>query len=51
MPRALLRVCGEKLRQAGGVIWDETEFIRADVSGREAVIKSQYLPTGEIKIK
>ncbi len=47
---ALLRVCGDKLRQAGGVIWDETEFIRADVSERETVITSQHLPTGKPKI-
>jgi lycopene cyclase CruA len=47
---ALLRVCGDKLRQAGGEIWDETEFIRADVSGLETVITSQYLPTGEMRI-
>jgi lycopene cyclase CruA len=47
---AFLRVCGDKLRQAGGEIWDETEFIRADISGRETVITSKYLPTGETKI-
>jgi lycopene cyclase CruA len=47
---ALLRVCGDKLRQAGGEIWDQTEFIRADVSGLETVITSQYLPTGEARI-
>jgi lycopene cyclase CruA len=46
----LLRVCGDKLRQAGGVIWDETEFVRADVSGRETVVTSQHLPTGEQKV-
>ncbi len=47
---ALLRVCGDKLRQAGGEIWDETEFIRADVSAQETVITSQHLPTGATKI-
>jgi lycopene cyclase CruA len=47
---ALLRVCGDKLRQAGGIIWDETEFIRADVSGRETVVTSKHLPTGEMKV-
>ena len=47
---ALLRVCGDKLRQAGGDIWDETEFSRADISGQETVVTSQHLPTGEIKI-
>ena len=47
---AFLRVCGDKLRQAGGEIWDETEFSRADISERETVVTSQHLPTGEIKI-
>ncbi len=47
---ALLRVCGDKLREAGGEIWDETEFIRADISARETVITCQHLPTGERKI-
>jgi lycopene cyclase CruA len=47
---ALLRVCGDKLRQAGGEIWDQTEFIRADVSAQETVITSQHLPTGATKI-
>ncbi len=47
---ALLRVCGDKLRQAGGEIWDETEFSRADVSGLETVVTSQHLPTGETRI-
>jgi lycopene cyclase CruA len=47
---ALLRVCGDKLRQAGGEIWDETEFSRVDVSGLETVVTSQHLPTGETRI-
>lgn len=47
---ALLRVCGAKLRQAGGEIWDETEFKRADVSEREAVVTSQHLPTGKTRV-
>ena len=47
---ALLRVCGDKLRQAGGEIWDETEFSRADVSAEETVVTSQHLPTGEMRI-
>jgi lycopene cyclase CruA len=44
---ALLRVCGDKFRQAGGEIWDETEFIRADVSATETTISCQHLPTGK----
>ena len=47
---ALLRVCGDKLRQAGGEIWDETEFIRADISATETTITSKHLPSGEPKI-
>ncbi len=47
---ALLRVCGDKLRQAGGEIWDETEFTRADVSGQETIVTSQHLPTGKTRI-
>ena len=43
----LLRVCGEKLRAAGGEIWDETEFIRADVGEEQVVVQLQHLPTGE----
>ena len=40
-----LGVCGEKLRQAGGDIWDETEFIRADISDRNITVKLTHLPT------
>jgi lycopene cyclase CruA len=47
---ALLRLCGDKLRQAGGEIWDETEFSRADVSELETVVTSQHLPTGKTRI-
>ena len=45
----LLRVCGEKLRQAGGDIWDETEFIRADVSSSQVTVKLTHLPTQSSK--
>ncbi|NJK57195.1 MAG: flavin-dependent dehydrogenase [Pleurocapsa sp. SU_5_0] len=41
----LLRFCGDKLRQSGGEIWDETEFIRADVSATEVTVKLTHLPT------
>ncbi len=41
----LLRFCGDKLRQAGGEIWDETEFIRADISSRQVTVKLTHLPT------
>ncbi|MFB2923342.1 flavin-dependent dehydrogenase [Aerosakkonema funiforme] len=42
----LLRVCGEKLRAAGGEIWDESEFIRADISEKQVVVSVKHLPTG-----
>jgi lycopene cyclase CruA len=41
----LLRLCGEKLKSAGGEIWDETEFIRADIEPHQVVVKLQHLPT------
>lgn len=40
----LLRLCGEKLRTAGGEIWDETEFLQADVDDSQVVVKVK-LPT------
>jgi lycopene cyclase CruA len=43
----LLRQCGEKLKQAGGEIWDETEFIRADVEASQVTVQVKHLPTGE----
>ena len=45
MPKKLLRFCGDKLRQAGGDIWDETEFIRADVAATDVTVKLTHLPT------
>ena len=45
----LLRFCGDKLRQAGGDIWDETEFVRADVSETEVAVQLTHLPTQESK--
>ncbi len=41
----LLRLCGEKLKSAGGEIWDETEFIRADIEPEQVVVTLQHLPT------
>jgi lycopene cyclase CruA len=41
----LLKRCGEKLREAGGEIWDETEFIRADVGRSQVTIQAKHLPT------
>lgn len=41
----LLRMCGEKLRAAGGEIWDETEFISTNVYDTQVVVKVKNLPT------
>ncbi|MGK7915542.1 MAG: flavin-dependent dehydrogenase [Prochloraceae cyanobacterium] len=45
----LLSLCADKLRNAGGEIWDETEFIQADVSSEQVSIQLVHLPTGESK--
>ncbi|MDJ0634766.1 MAG: flavin-dependent dehydrogenase [Xenococcaceae cyanobacterium MO_188.B29] len=45
----LLALCGEKLQQAGGEIWDETEFTRADISPTEVTVELVHLPTREQK--
>ncbi|MGD2181093.1 NAD(P)/FAD-dependent oxidoreductase [Lusitaniella coriacea] len=45
----LLQLCGEKLRQAGGEIWDETEFIRADVGEERVTVQLMELTTGKAK--
>jgi lycopene cyclase CruA len=41
----LLGLAGVKLTEAGGEIWDETEFIRADVEAKKVVIQGRHLPT------
>ncbi|MBD2079960.1 flavin-dependent dehydrogenase [Leptolyngbya sp. FACHB-17] len=40
-----LKLCGDKLREAGGEIWDETEFQRADISRNQVTIYATHLPT------
>lgn len=45
----LLSACGDKLRSAGGEIWDETEFIRADISNEDVTVELVNLVTGELK--
>ncbi|MGA7932659.1 MAG: flavin-dependent dehydrogenase, partial [Kovacikia sp.] len=45
----LLRLCGEKLREAGGTIWDETEFIRAEIDAQQVAVLGKHLPTQEIR--
>ncbi|MEA5576457.1 flavin-dependent dehydrogenase [Anabaena sp. UHCC 0451] len=41
----LLQLCGEKLKAAGGDIWDETEFIQADISNTQVTITVKRLST------
>lgn len=41
----LLHLCGRKLKEAGGEIWDETEFVRADINRHQVLVQATYLPT------
>jgi len=41
----LLDLAGVKLTEAGGKIWEETEFIRADVEAEKVVVQGRHLPT------
>jgi lycopene cyclase CruA len=34
----LLQICGEKLKAAGGEIWDQTEFTQADISQSQVTV-------------
>jgi lycopene cyclase CruA len=45
----LLRLCGEKLRAWGGEIWDEMEFVRADIEPEQVVVQGLHLPTQTLK--
>jgi lycopene cyclase CruA len=45
----LLKLCGDKLRQAGGEIWDETEFKRADITDNKVTVSLVHLPSQENK--
>ncbi|MEH2178837.1 NAD(P)/FAD-dependent oxidoreductase [Nostoc sp.] len=38
-----LQMCGQKLQAAGGEIWDETEFIRADIDISQVVLQVKHL--------
>ena len=42
----LLKICGEKLRECGGEIWEETEFLRADIGPDRVTIQTRHLPSG-----
>ena len=43
----LLKFCGNKLLEAGGEIWDETEFIRADISKNQVKVQLVNLASKE----
>jgi len=45
----LLALCGEKLKTAGGEIWDETEFSEAQVSKTAVTVSCQHLPSATSK--
>ncbi|MDZ8260128.1 flavin-dependent dehydrogenase [Nostoc sp. ChiQUE01b] len=40
-----LQMCGQKLQAAGGEIWDETEFIRADIDISQVILQVKHLPS------
>ncbi|MEH2240068.1 NAD(P)/FAD-dependent oxidoreductase [Nostoc sp.] len=40
-----LQMCGQKLQAAGGEIWDETEFMRADIDISQVLLKVKHLPS------
>jgi lycopene cyclase CruA len=45
----LLQVCGDKLLAAGGEIWDETEFVRANIADNAVSLELIHLPSKESK--
>ncbi len=45
----LLQMCGEKLRRAGGEIWDDTEFVRTDIASHQVQVQATHLPTQTLK--
>lgn len=42
----LLHLCGQKLQQAGGEIWESTEFVKAAVSSQQVSVEVTHLLTG-----
>jgi lycopene cyclase CruA len=42
----LLKLCGEKLKAAGGEIWDQTEFVRATVEPQQILVEVRNLHSG-----
>ncbi len=46
----LLQLCGQKLQAAGGEIWDETEFIRADIDAEQVAVTVKNIPSQTEKV-
>ncbi|MEM9448345.1 MAG: flavin-dependent dehydrogenase [Cyanobacteria bacterium P01_E01_bin.6] len=46
----LLQMCGDRLKAAGGEIWDETEFEKAYIHSTHVEVCTKHLPSDEIKI-
>jgi len=46
----LLQLCGEKLQGAGGEIWDETEFMRADIDSQQVAVTVKNIPSQTEKV-
>jgi lycopene cyclase CruA len=40
-----LHLCGEKLRSHGGEVWDETEFLQAEVGADAVTVATTHLPS------
>lgn len=40
----LLHLCGQKLKAAGGEIWAETEFVRAEIYPRQVTVYTTHIP-------
>ncbi len=46
----LLQMCGDRLKAAGGEIWDETEFEKTEVTPTEITVYTRHLPTDTPRI-
>ncbi|MBV5260124.1 flavin-dependent dehydrogenase [Synechococcus moorigangaii CMS01] len=46
----LIQKCGEKLKAAGGEIWDQTEFVRAEIGRERAQVFVKQVSTGTEKM-
>ncbi|MDJ0796670.1 MAG: flavin-dependent dehydrogenase [Calothrix sp. MO_167.B12] len=45
-----LKLCGQKLQGAGGDIWDETEFLRADIDPDQVLVTVKNIPNQTEKV-